>query len=121
MKRNWVPFEGEYKVTKLTPDRPICISARESSKFYKSKEWKLCKENFYSSCKDKKCVQCGSTENLNVDHILPVRRFWEKRLLQSNLQILCGKCNKDKCNDVNDLDAVFNRPYLSESPYYSRV
>ena len=121
MKRKWVPFEGEYKVTKLTPDRPISILASESRKFYQSKEWKLCKEIFYSSCKDTKCIECGSTENLNVDHILPVRRYWEKRLLQANLQLLCGECNKNKCNDVKDLDAVFNRPYLSESPYYSRA
>jgi len=118
-KRNFKPFEGEYKVTKLTPERPISITFAESQKFYESNEWKTCKHIFYSSGKEKKCNKCGCLNDLQIDHILPVRRYWEKRLSQSNLQFLCAVCNKEKRNDVGECDAVFNRPYLSDGPYHS--
>jgi len=121
MKYNKTQFTEEYTITKLPPDRPISVSFLDSQNFYKSEEWKLCKQKFYSSGNNKKCSHCGSTKNLNVDHILPIRRFWEKRLLQSNLQFLCGVCNKNKSNKVSYLDATFNRPYLTDYPYYSKV
>ena len=36
----------------------------------------------------------------NVDHILPIRRYWEYRLNQNNLRIFCSLCNKNKGNDT---------------------
>jgi len=36
----------------------------------------------------------------NVDHILPVRRYWEYRLNPNNLRIFCSLCNKNKGNDT---------------------
>jgi len=36
----------------------------------------------------------------NVDHILPVRRYWEYRLNPKNLRIFCSICNKYKANDT---------------------
>jgi 5-methylcytosine-specific restriction endonuclease McrA len=44
--------------------------------------------------KDKRCLNCGSTKDLQVDHIIALARWgitawW-------NLQTLCGKCNRWK-------------------------
>lgn len=41
-----------------------------------------------------KCVTCGATENLTIDHIIPLRRGGTND--DSNLQILCGTCNRFK-------------------------
>ena len=41
-----------------------------------------------------KCVLCGSTENLTIDHIIPLRKGGTND--DSNMQILCGKCNRLK-------------------------
>lgn len=41
-----------------------------------------------------KCVHCGSSENLQVDHIVPVALGGKTEL--SNLQVLCKLCNCSK-------------------------
>ena len=41
-----------------------------------------------------RCVQCGSAERLEVDHILNVARGGTHRL--DNLQTLCHHCHKAK-------------------------
>ncbi len=49
-----------------------------------------------------KCVSCGSTTNIQIDHIISVysvsRGFSSFEILnnQTNLQTLCGKCNASK-------------------------
>lgn len=50
-----------------------------------------------------KCVNCGSTEKLTVDHIIPkwlYKKFdifgLKKNLGKSNIQILCSQCNNEK-------------------------
>lgn len=48
----------------------------------------------------KACVICGSSEKLNVDHILPVSRG-DFTILE-NLQVLCEKCNLQKRNMTMD-------------------
>lgn len=40
------------------------------------------------------CKQCGATENLTVDHIIPVSLGGSSDLF--NLQVLCGECNLKK-------------------------
>jgi len=66
-----------------------------SRNFLNSKAWKLLRKEIM--CEHKNiCVYCGSTEQLNVDHILPKSKFKELALLKSNLQILCWTCNKKK-------------------------
>lgn len=41
-----------------------------------------------------KCVQCGSKEDLVIDHIIPMTVKVDNRL--ENLQCLCRKCNVKK-------------------------
>lgn len=43
-----------------------------------------------------KCVQCGSTENLEADHIKPKQYFPELALDVSNGQTLCRDCHDKK-------------------------
>lgn len=45
-----------------------------------------------------KCVYCGSTKNLQIDHIIPFSKGGSDAL--ENLQILCQKCNIEKSNKI---------------------
>lgn len=40
------------------------------------------------------CVQCGSRENLEFDHIVPVARGGSNT--ERNIQLLCADCNREK-------------------------
>ncbi|PXF18480.1 MAG: hypothetical protein CXX76_01485 [Methanobacteriota archaeon] len=41
-----------------------------------------------------RCVKCGSRENLEIDHVVPLARGGSNRL--ENLQLLCQDCNRRK-------------------------
>lgn len=41
-----------------------------------------------------RCINCGATEHLTVDHIIPIHKGGTNE--QDNLQTLCGKCNSSK-------------------------
>lgn len=43
-----------------------------------------------------KCVNCGSTENLHIDHIIPLSIGGRED--EDNMQILCRTCNLKKHN-----------------------
>ena len=47
-----------------------------------------------------KCVRCGATEGLEVDHIFPVSRGGKTEI--DNLQTLCHNCNTSKANNVEE-------------------
>lgn len=69
-----------------------------ASNFIKKKEVK----EFVFSRDNYKCVYCGTTKNLTVDHIVSVYLFatgkydFEKLNDYSNLQTLCSNCNSAK-------------------------
>ena len=45
-----------------------------------------------------RCVYCGSTEKLQLDHIIPFSKGGATSL--ENLQLLCQKCNLEKSNKI---------------------
>ncbi|MEC2595813.1 HNH endonuclease, partial [Bacillus cereus] len=49
------------------------------------------------------CVQCRSKDIIKigdvVDHIIPIRVDWSKRLEPSNLQTLCHACHNKKTKE----------------------
>ena len=52
-------------------------------------EWIECLEEA-----DYKCLRCGTTENLTMDHVIPV--LLGGRTEKANIQVLCGSCNTSK-------------------------
>jgi 5-methylcytosine-specific restriction endonuclease McrA len=47
---------------------------------------------------DSVCKLCGSKEELQLDHIIPVTRSGKNRI--ENIQILCRVCNRQKGNKI---------------------
>lgn len=45
-----------------------------------------------------RCVYCGSTENIQLDHIIPFSKGGATTI--ENLQLLCQKCNLEKSNHI---------------------
>ena len=87
------------KLNKLTSNEIAIVFKAQSKGFLNSKEWRELRKkalNLYGLC----CKHCGSTSNINVDHILPRKFYPELALSLSNLQPLCASCNKIKGNSV---------------------
>jgi hypothetical protein len=65
-------------------------------RFYDSWDWKQLR---YKAIKKhgRHCLCCGAVGGkIVVDHIKPLRFFWDLRLDLDNLQVLCDDCNKGK-------------------------
>jgi hypothetical protein len=45
-----------------------------------------------------KCVRCGSRENLEYDHIIPISQGGSNTV--RNIELLCEKCNRAKSNNI---------------------
>ena len=80
----------------------------EITNFYYSNEWKECRQDFISKsilfCKGCNGDLSGNNKKyINVDHIKPLRYFWDLRLDQSNLQLLCAACNKAKGSKIEGM------------------
>ena len=98
----------ESSVTKLSD---VHWKDPKKRKFYNSKEWKELSASFREKNKDSGCTNCKRTGIIMVaDHINPVRFFWDQRLDENKLQILCRRCNEAKLNKVGPyaLEALEN-------------
>jgi len=45
-----------------------------------------------------KCVKCGSQENIEFDHIIPLSKGGSNTA--RNIQLLCERCNREKSNKI---------------------
>lgn len=89
------------------PTRPTSVvSERALKAFYKSWEWARLS---YETRKQRgnRCECCGATPAHGVrivcDHVQPLRKAWDRRLDQTNLQVLCDLCNRGKASrDATD-------------------
>lgn len=73
--------------------------------FRSSNEWKKIRKKIIN--RDKHCLICGSTDHLEVHHIIPLDVNWELRKEKLNLITLC----KSHHNLVHN--GVFNQCYLT--------
>ena len=64
--------------------------------FFESKEWQRLR--YETLRRDRKCVLCGSAENLHCDHVKPRSLYPELALDINNTQTLCKVCNIAKSN-----------------------
>ena len=80
-------------------ERGLLAPAQELLSFYDSWEWKRLRYDFLKD-RCRRCQCCGATPEsgakIVVDHVKPIRFFWELRLDSCNLQILCDDCNMGK-------------------------
>jgi 5-methylcytosine-specific restriction endonuclease McrA len=95
-KKFWESLSPEERNRRSRPYR-ISRIARE-----KGAEGRITKSDYeyiMDQCEGK-CLSCGSTENLSIDHIIPI--FHGGSNLRENLQILCRSCNSRKGASVDD-------------------
>lgn len=87
------------KRPKLKKAKKVGQRATRRRSFYSSREWRELRYDVLVA-RGARCECCGASPKtgavMNVDHIVPVSRAWERRLDPNNLQILCGSCNAGK-------------------------
>lgn len=94
-------------------------SYKEAKDFYNSNEWKVCRKLFLESHIIRMCSYCGidlneeqNVKKLQVDHIKPLKYYWDLRIEQTNLQIICEDCNQSKGSFRNPNEGKNNYNYL---------
>ena len=74
--------------------KPFENAVRSNEGLYNTQAWRTLRKNHLIH--NPRCVMCGSTENLTVDHIIDPRGnpglFYE----ENNLQTLCKDCHRLK-------------------------
>lgn len=67
--------------------------------FYNSKEWKQIKSRKFREAEGlcEQCLKAGVVRaGVDVHHIVPVEKNWNKRLEYSNLILLCKECHNGR-------------------------
>ena len=92
--------KGDKKRKKKSKPRPFSIF---------DKRWQRLRRQVFEAY-GKKCMKCGSCDELHVDHIKPKSRFPKLAYKFSNMQVLCKECNKLKSNtDYTDYRMKFEQ------------
>jgi len=65
-----------------------------------------------------KCGRCQSTENLEIDHIIPLSKGG--RHDEDNFQVLCRTCNRKKSNKF-DVDKFFKADIAPDCIFVARA
>jgi 5-methylcytosine-specific restriction endonuclease McrA len=87
-------------VVRARVEREKKVSRAIKQEFYASWEWKSLRYKTLLKY-GARCMCCGAgkeTSQICVDHIIPISKCWSKRLDATNLQVLCGECNRGKSN-----------------------
>jgi len=83
--------------------------------FQDTNKWKQLRQS--TLAKYPRCLKCGTTQNLQVDHVVPMVRRPDMFNHESNLQTLCGPCNRRKGVKIIDYRPVQKAaPKPSPSP-----
>lgn len=93
-------LEAEGHACKLSKPKafrlPVSEGASRCTEFYASFEWRRLRYQTIVRYGGR-CMACNRTGMpINVDHIKPIRLFWELRLDPENVQVLCADCNHGK-------------------------
>lgn len=96
-----------YERTRSMTDNEIAAEIRATSDgVLYTREWNALRRSVLDKY-GARCMRCGRVPrrrgDINVDHIRPRKFFPELAFEPSNLQVLCGACNKHKGNwDMTD-------------------
>lgn len=72
----------------------------KKNEFLRSWEWRELRYKVLNN-RGRSCECCGAKppeKVMHVDHIKPLSKYWQLRLKESNLQVLCEDCNIGKSN-----------------------
>lgn len=76
--------------------------------FYNSREWKILRDMKYCDS-DGLCEKCRKqgkiSAGVDVHHIVPIEKDWNKRLDYDNLILLCKECH----NEIHDRGGEFSK------------
>lgn len=82
--------DGNYRITHWYENNGIGETAKKRNNYaYRSWRGRVLKRDGF------RCQQCGSTEDLNVHHIMPFAQYPELRFEVSNGITLCESCHKE--------------------------
>jgi 5-methylcytosine-specific restriction endonuclease McrA len=85
-------------VDRYVTDKNIVLASPQSQRVVRNKTVLKINKAVLFFKYEKKCMKCGSVENIEVDHIYPVSIYPQKQNDLNNLQLLCKSCNLEKSN-----------------------
>lgn len=74
------------------------LAARKFNKKYRSRYIPKDVKKYVWERDQGRCVNCGSMEGLQFDHVIPFSRGGANT--RNNIQLLCEECNKTKGNEI---------------------
>lgn len=90
--RNWASRNPRKRLSYVHTRRARRL---ENGGRYTSEQWEMLKQQY-----GYKCLCCGETKPLTVDHVIPIARGGSNDI--SNIQPLCIRCNKSKATKSTD-------------------